>query len=58
MSESLETIRDEFEKSQDASWERRRQHNTRRTNWTYFWIVLVVGCWIIAGLFVAGVFRF
>lgn len=51
----METIRDEFERSQNRSNERRSKTNKRRSFWTWFWVVLVLAAWIGAGLWALGI---
>ena len=58
--ESIETLlmEKEFTDSQERSWARRRAVQHRRQFWTVFWAVLVLGCWVIVGLWALGVVQF
>lgn len=58
MSESLETIQREFDESQGRSLARREDATDRRQFWTVFWVVFVLGCWIVVGLWALGIVKY
>jgi len=57
VSESQETIERECLQSLNRSRKRRQEVSHRRTFWTFFWAVIVVGAWIAVGLWAVGIVK-